>query len=280
MKFGDRDPVIRRYVSELASLTKELAQVPGSAAETIGTTIMHRLLSIAASPEYARIAELIASHMAVGVMRANAKTWREAASRSMQGRRIYAALQHEMSGPLGVAVRQIINENARLIRSLPEALAERTAHYIAREQMAGVRASEIVQALRPKLRQLTESRIRLIARTEVGKAETAITRARSERLGLDWYEWTTSEDRRVRPSHRKLDGVLVAWDDPPSPEKLAGEPSTLGHYHAGNAPNCRCIALPLVEMAEVKWPHKVYRNGSIQYMTRWQFLQIGLPRAA
>jgi SPP1 gp7 family putative phage head morphogenesis protein len=75
---------------------------------------------------------------------------------------------------------------------------------VAREQRRGARSETIAKALREKVPGLAKSRIRTIARTEVGKAETAFTEARSERLGIRWYEWATGEDQRVRPSHRKL----------------------------------------------------------------------------
>lgn len=278
MNFDDRDPIIRSYLGDLQKLTNRLIGMPGE--QDLGTELLRRLFTISVSPRFAEIAEQIAKRMAVGITRANAKSWREAAAQSMRGRQIYESLQREMSGPLGIAVRQIVNQNAVLIKSLPEALARQTAHYIAEQQQAGIRSDEIAEVLRRKLPELANNKVRLIARTEVAKADTAVTRARAERLGLEWYGWTTSDDQRVRKSHKQLDGVLVPWDDPPSPERLVGEKSSLGHYNAGNAPNCRCLALPLVEMAQVRWPHKVYLRGRIDYMTRWEFLQLGLPKAA
>jgi hypothetical protein len=35
-----------------------------------------------------------------------------------------------------------------------------------------------------------------------------------------------------------MDHVLVLWSDPPAPEMLAHVKSRLGHYHAGQSPNC------------------------------------------
>jgi len=37
---------------------------------------------------------------------------------------------------------------------------------------------------------------------------------------------------------------------------------------------CRCDALPLASLDEVKWPAKVYRNGRIERMSRKQFREI------
>jgi SPP1 gp7 family putative phage head morphogenesis protein len=185
-----------------------------------------------------------------------------------------------MNGPVGLRVNELIAENARLILGLPDDLAQRTAAFVGREQRRGLRAAEIAKALEQKLPQVAQSRAKLIARTEVGKAETALTEARAERLGLAWYDWATSEDQRVRPSHRKMAKVLVAWSDAPAPEQLAGERSA-GHYHPGGVWNCRCIALPLIDLDEVRWPHKVYSHGQIDLVSRRDFERfIRLPQAA
>lgn len=213
----------------------------------------------------------LARRMVTGVAVTNARSWRTAAAASLHGKRVFEALRNELDSPVGVRFDALVRENALLIRSLPAEFAQRTAAYIAREQQRGTRAATIAEELRRKVPQLINSRLRMIARTEVGRAETAITRARSERLGLDWYAWETSHDSRVRLSHKELATVLVAWIDPPAPERLAGEKSKLGHYHAGSAPNCRCIALPLIDLDEVRWPHKVYHRNRIDYVNRAEF---------
>ena len=142
---------------------------------------------------------------------------------------------------------------------------------IASMEQQGERPELIAEYLKRRIPQLTQHQAALIARTETGKAATALTRARSEDLGIDWYQWESSRDSRVRPSHRLMQGVLVKWDDAPSPETLYGIRSTLGHYNAGNAPNCRCDAYPIVSLDTISWPAKVYASGSIRRMTRGEF---------
>jgi len=80
------------------------------------------------------------------------------------------------------------------------------------------------------------NRVKLIARTETGKAYTMLTMAQSEDLDIPAYEWETSIDARVRSSHNHMQGVIVFWHDPPSPEALIGIKS-VGKYHAGNIYN-------------------------------------------
>jgi hypothetical protein len=68
-----------------------------------------------------------------------------------------------------------------------------------------------------------------------------------------------------------MDGVIIFWNEPPSPEALDGIASKLGHYHAGEAPNDRCYAEPVLDISDVNWPHKVYHNGAIHMMNKTQF---------
>jgi hypothetical protein len=216
-------------------------------------------------------ARQIALRMVSALYFAGARTWREAALKAGHGRAINRALQTELQGPVGRRVQELVRENARLITSLPAKVAVHVAARAAAQQYAGGRAAELVP---PLLKRTVRWRAKLIARTEVSKASTALTRARSEELGIDWAIWETSQDERVRKSHRKMQGVIYRFNVPPSPEQLVGERSTLGHYNAGDAPNDRCYPAPLVRLEQVSWPHRIYYAGRIQYMTLSQFRRI------
>jgi SPP1 gp7 family putative phage head morphogenesis protein len=221
------------------------------------------------APEFA---EQIARNMATAVLKSNALGWRRAAASSTKSHLIFSLLRDELNGPVGREVERLVHENARLIRTLPLDIATKTNAYVASQQRRGVRSETIAKELQARLPDMKAASVHLIARTETAKAETAVTQARAQSIGLNWYVWQTSEDQRVRLSHRSMDGVLCRFNDPPAPEQLAGDQvSTLGHYAPGGCPNCRCIALPLVSLDEVNWPHKVYVNGSITRMTRAQF---------
>jgi SPP1 gp7 family putative phage head morphogenesis protein len=222
-------------------------------------------------------AQRLATNMVTMVARGNSQSWREAAAKASRGKLIYSMLRNEMKGALGVRLHSIIQQNADYISTLPSGIAERTTVYIQRETMKGRRSEDIMNDLRPYMQHLKNYEIQRIARTEVAKTDTAITRVRAESIGLNWYEWRTSEDARVRESHRIMNGVLVNWNDPPSPEALAHERS-VGHYHAGEIYNCRCPALPVITLKSLSWPHKVYSNGSIRRLTMKQFaLTAGIP---
>jgi SPP1 gp7 family putative phage head morphogenesis protein len=203
----------------------------------------------------------------------NMRTWREAAAKSQRSRELYRLLQHEMQGPVGIQVQRLIQANAGYISSVPLDAARVLVNEVTKAQMSGARAGTITKMLRNRFPQLLKSRVMLISRTEAAKASTALTQARCEELSLDWYVWKTSEDQRVRESHRKMDGVLCSWADPPDPEALVGVKSGLGHYAAGSCPNCRCVIMPLLSIDDIGWPHRVYSNGAIHTMTKPQFKQ-------
>lgn len=219
-------------------------------------------------------AEKTAEKMVTSLFNTSGKTWRMAARENTNGRVIYDALRKELQGPVGGAFALQINRNAEIIKSMPLDIARQVTNYISDETIRGRRAEDIADDIRAKFPGMTRNKAALIARTETSKTSTALTQARSESVDIQAYIWRTSEDGRVRSSHRHMDGVIVFWSDPPSPEALIGEKSTLGRYHAGEAPNCRCYPQPVVNLDYVKWPVKVYHGGAIAMMTRVQFERI------
>ena len=222
---------------------------------------------------FSRYCEAAAMKMVTHLFNDAGRTWRQAANKNSRGRTIYEAIKFELRGHIGGEVEYQVRRNAEMIRTLPLDISRNITQYIEGEAIKGRRASDIAFEIQERFPQNVKAKARLIARTEVSKTSTALTKARSEEIGVRWYVWRTSEDQRVRKSHDHMDGVLVSWRDPPSPEKLAGE-RPVGNYHAGCIFNCRCYPEPLLNVDDVKWPAKVYHNGAITRMTRKQFEQI------
>ena len=227
-------------------------------------------------------ARTVADAMVGELAKVNAKSWREAAFKSQNGRKIYKALQEEIRrANLQPHLDAIAERNARLIRSLPSKIAHQVTEHAQTLFQEGKRPEEIQRELKLVAPRMTKAHARLIARTEISKAESNLTVARAQNIDIGWGQWATSKDQRVRKSHRNLDKVLVAFDDPPQPEELIGERTTLGRGLPGAFPNCRCVLLPLISLDEVSWPCKVYRSGSITRYTRAKFAALaGYQRAA
>ena len=67
------------------------------------------------------------------------------------------------------------------------------------------------------------------------RAFSGVINERQQRaLGIEHYRWVTAGDNKVRPGHAQNQGKLFTWDEGDSGE------------HPGQAPNCRCIALPVI----------------------------------
>lgn len=204
----------------------------------------------------------------------NMRTWRMAAKKATKNPSLYRMLMSEINQGLKSDIEIQIEENASLIKTLPTDVAKKVTNDISDMALKGMRASEIAKVIREQTDKHSRASAKLIARTEVSKTTTTLTKARCDNLDLHWYVWRTMEDGdRVRKSHRIMEGVLVNWNEPPSPEALAGEKS-VGNYHAGNIWNCRCYPEPLIEIDDISWPHKVYTNGKIQTIGKMQFEQM------
>lgn len=237
-------------------------------------SILKAIKQFTNSKKFNEYCESSAMNMVTHVFSDAGKTWREAAKKNGKGKEIFKALQKELESPIGDIVKKEIERNATLIKSVPLDIAEKITDHVAKEVTAGRRPESIMKDLQKIYPNMLESKAKLIARTECSKTSTALTKARSEGIGINWYEWNSSEDSKVRSSHKHMDGVLINWDNPPSPEKLIGVKSTLGKYHSGCCPNCRCFASPVVRVSFLSWPHKVFYKGTIQTMTQKQFESI------
>lgn len=148
------------------------------------------------------------------------------------------AVRYELeTAPTGQALRGYLDENVRLITSLPLEAGQRV-HELTMEALSNsTRASEIAKEIR-RTGDVTESRATLIARTEVSRTQTGLTEVRAKHIGCPGYHWDTAEDGDVRPSHKAMQGKYVAWDSPPTLDGMMG--------HAGSFPNCRCRPIPVL----------------------------------
>lgn len=190
--------------------------------------------------QYAKIIEpwarSVSKYMLADVSRRNEKAWIE------HGNDMGKALRRTITEtPLGYTFQALINENVDLITSLPRGAALRVQHQVQEGMIKSTRSSDIAKDILAT-GHVTASRAKLIARTEVSRAAVTLTQVRAQALGSVGYIWRSMDDGRVRPEHKAMDGKYVRWDDPPS---FPSEP-TLGAYHAGCGPNCRCFPEPVL----------------------------------
>lgn len=257
------------YKSALFRLGRFLSAMIGDG-DTL-EDVLGKFSEVSASKPFASWAQALAHTFVTHTLEENAKTWRQAAAMSGQGGTIRQALKEEMSGPVGRRVNELVQENAKYIKTVPQEVSRDLVEHIRSQAYQGSRSAQNTPEFRAMVGDMSRNHARLISRTESAKAMSALTQARAENTGHDWYIWHTSEDVRVRDSHKKMDKVLCRFSDPPAPEELVGEKSN-GHYSPGNIFNCRCYAAPVILWRNVEWPHKVYANGQISSMGKKQFM--------
>lgn len=267
--WNKQKPIERQLADSLHILTvrvEKIANEYNSLAE-----ITAAISQITQYPVWKRYALEQAVKMSRMVAVQNAKTWREAAAKGQRSREIYQALRAEMA--TNARFIEQVRKNAEAITSLPDDISRHITKHASTVALRGERAAVLVPKIREAAPELSEARINLIARTETAKTQAAVTEIRSQQVGVDWYIWKTSEDQRVRSSHKHMLGVACQFSSPPSPEALKGEPS-VGYYGPGGIWNCRCYAAPVIDTEFLPARIKVVQQGRIVSMTRKQFEKI------
>lgn len=230
-----------------------------------------KLDQLSTDPRFDELAKLAAKKIIIYQANSNARTWREAAKRSTQGKRVYQYLKKEMNQR--EPFQNLIDESANYIKTLPQNIATRIVKRVSRLTLEGKRASEIAIDIKRYFPEATKASATLIARTQVAKTYAAITQTRAQSVGVNCYIWHDVGGPRVRRSHKHMNNVIVFYNEAPSPELLIGKKSQ-GYYHAGGIYNCRCWQEPIIDLKDVTWPHKVYHSGKIQQMSKKQFTKI------
>lgn len=177
-------------------------------------------------------AQSVAGRMVADVARRDAAAW------EVHGREIGRALRREInSAPTGLAMRQALAEQIEKITSLPREAAQRLFKLTTEAMPNGTRAAEIAKQILES-GDVTASRAAMLARTGVSSTSTALVKARAEFIGSTHFVWRTSRDGAVRFSHRRMEGKVFAWNDPPEIDGFRGLP--------GEFANCRCFAEPVI----------------------------------
>ncbi|MDN5681550.1 MAG: phage head morphogenesis protein [Ewingella sp.] len=235
-----KPPNLKRAERQLGTQLRQIAQAVGAIVEgsydgsnDSVTDIMDRL------ERYADLiepwAESVSARLIETLKISDDAMWRD------RPLAISAGLRDIMDSSTGSVVRSMMSEQIKLFKSLPLEAADRVydIHNQAIEAVVSGKRSTELQKEIMRTGEMAASRARLIARTEVGRASTAITQARSVAIGSEGYIWRTADDGDVRDSHKKMEGKYVGWVAPPTLDGMTG--------HAGQYPNCRCyceVVLP------------------------------------
>jgi SPP1 gp7 family putative phage head morphogenesis protein len=140
------------------------------------------------------------------------------------------------------ALRDFRRSTVDLIRRMPRRQMDRIRALVDEAAESGMR----VETLRRRIQEETgiaRRRAELIAEDQVLGANAALHRQRAAAAGVRRYEWSTSQDERVRPEHARLEGRVFDLDGPGAPGAgVNGEPA-----HPGEAIRCRCVSIPVFD---------------------------------
>lgn len=224
------------YSSRLQSVARQVGEIVSGLAPRGFVRSLSALLKVL--DDYAEAiepwAEAAAQYMVADVARRNDKIWRRV-SKEM-GASLRGEMMHSRQG---VVFREAMDSQVELIRSIPTEAGLRVQKLTEEARVSGRRAEDISKEIM-RTTEVTQSRARLIARTEVSRTAANLMMARAIAAGSEGYVWRTSKDADVRDTHRAMEGKYVRWDAPPKTDP------NLAPYHAGCGPNCRCYAAPVL----------------------------------
>lgn len=128
-----------------------------------------------------------------------------------------------------------LDENVALIKTIPPRMRDGFRRRLEAElREAPFDRARLTQILQAEYKS-SGYNCRRLARDQTSKSTSQLTEIRQRQLGVTHYQWSTSKDERVRPTHRANEGRIFEWANPP-PE--TGPP--------GADVMCRCVAKPQV----------------------------------
>lgn len=135
----------------------------------------------------------------------------------------------EWSENLDLYIKGFLDDNVSELRELVYDNTER-----------GQRAENLVKSIESRY-SVTKSKAKFLARQETSLLMSKMRETRYKDAGIQKYKWSTSNDVRVRPRHKDLDGEVFFWDSPPIVDNKGNR------KHPGEDFNCRCLAIPIIE---------------------------------
>ncbi|TLD85816.1 minor capsid protein [Helicobacter sp. MIT 05-5294] len=106
----------------------------------------------------------------------------------------------------------ILERNAALIKTIPSDIIERYRSDIL-NNVANLDQEAIINHFKT-FSQISERRMRVIARDQTQKAINDLQNAKAQQLGFEYYIWRTSGDSRVSEEHKRLNGRIYSFKNP------------------------------------------------------------------
>lgn len=137
-------------------------------------------------------------------------------------------------------LRQAAARNASLITSLGDDVLKRVEQTVLNASINGASVKSLKGLLVEQFG-IVGRRADIIARDQTAKMVSDLNRIRQEQAGITTYSWATSQDERVRPLHKTLDGKVYEWGKPTGAE---------GGAPPGQPVLCRCVARAIIDFGD------------------------------
>lgn len=141
-----------------------------------------------------------------------------------------------------------VDKNVSLIKTIPGDSLRQMKDIVQEGFRTGKTTTAIVKEIQHTYG-VDKRRARLIARDQIAKLNSDLTKTQQTDAGVNQYTWSTSGDSRVRDGHRRLNGKKFSWDDPPVVDAKTGR-----RAHPGEDYQCRCVALPVFDIEDLDLP--------------------------
>jgi SPP1 gp7 family putative phage head morphogenesis protein len=139
-------------------------------------------------------------------------------------------------------------DNANLIKSIPHDMLSEMEGIMKDGFNSGRTLTDIVSEIE-SVYHIGRNKAKFLARDQMAKLNSDLSEYQQRDAGITQYEWSTSQDGRVRDSHRELNGKRFSWDNPPIVDK-----KTNRRAHPGQDYQCRCVALPVFDIDTLNLP--------------------------
>lgn len=117
---------------------------------------------------------------------------------------------------------------------------------VQKHSLSGFRYEDLIKGIQRRY-DVSKGKAKFLARQETSLLMTKFKETRYTDAGVVQYRWgcvAGSKNHPVRPWHKKLEGKIFRWDDPPI-TTAPGEPPR--RNNPGEDFNCRCFARPVVQ---------------------------------
>lgn len=225
------------YAAELVALAQEWRSAAQALLEDLPT--LYRVDDVSrtrAKTERVRTAVKSTIRRAPAVAERSARRVVDHSKRQV-ARQTKAALGVEVPAMSNVEprVQAFIAENVALAQKLGNATADNLEATLARAFAEGWSDAEVAEELTKRFG-IAERHARFIARDQIQRLYSQVTRTQYNDLGVRAFRWMTQEDRRVRHSHKVKHGRIFPYRGSRAPS-----------FFPGDEIGCRCWEEPAFE---------------------------------